>query len=402
MKRAFFVVLAATACNVYDSSLLVGGDGGGGDATPEACASTCNNGCVDLQTDKNNCGSCGHACEVGCSAGVCTPTVLVSGLGAPHGLLLHGSSLYVANNGSINVQVMSKIDGTGLKNFATSQILPDRLATDGTTLFWTNDSNNPHPASGQIQEEAFDQSFCNVQSNATFCYLAQDLPAPYGIAVQGGNLFITTSAATNNAGNGCPTSAWASSVLSCPVIGGCATISCATSGGPMVLASGQTKLASITTDAANVYWADTGAGAVRFCPQPSCAGGPKTFVQTNGGEPFDVLSDGTSVFFTDRKAGTVSACPLTGCGTSPTVLMQGVKDPLLVAVDATAVYATSYAGGAVVACKRPCSGGAVTVAQGLKAPYGIALDATYVYWAEEGSSGSASTDGAVSKIKRPF
>ncbi len=399
MKRALLVVLAA-ACNVYDSSLLVS-DGGGLDAAPEACASTCNNGCVDLQTDKNNCGSCGHACEVSCSSGTCTPTLLAGGLGAPHGILLHDPSLYVANNGSINVQVMSKIDGTGLKNFATSQLLPDRLATDGTTLFWTNDSNNPFPASGQIEEEAFDQSFCNVQTSSTFCYLVENLPGPYGIAVQSGNIFFTTTASTNNAGVGCPTTAWASSVLSCPTTG-CATTSCNTSGGPVVLASGQTKLASITADAANVYWADTGAGVVRFCPQPSCAGGPKTFVQTNGGQPFDVLSDGTNVFFTDRKAGTVSACPLSGCGTSPTVLMQGIKDPLLLAVDATAVYATSYAGGAIVGCKRPCSTGAVTIAQGLKAPYGIVLDASYVYWTEEGTAGSASTDGAVSKIKRPF
>ncbi len=397
------LLLLASGCNVYGPSLLVTAEAGV-DAQPDACATTCSGKCVDLQTDKSNCGACGRTCEVGCSAGVCQATVLATGLGAPHGILVNGASLYVANNGSINVQILSKIDGTGLKNFATSQLLPDRLATDGTTLFWTNDSNNPHPASGQIEEEAFAQTCCNCQTNATFCYLVQDLPAPYGIAVQGGNIFFTTTAQTNNAGSGCPTDAWVSSVLSCPTYG-CATTACNASGGPVVLASNQTKLGGIAADATNIYWADTGAGVVRFCPQPSCTGGPKTFA--TGTAPFDVVSDGKTVYFTDRGAGTVNACPTTGCSGSPTVLMKGITDPLLVAVDAAAVYVTSYASGAagkgsIAGCALPCTSGATTIATGLDAPYGVTLDSTYVYWTEEGSAGTASTDGVVSKIKRSF
>src|SRR5678816_202654 len=159
-RSAFLVFVVATGCNVYGPSLL-GGDGGGVDAPAEACTTFCSNKCVDTQTDKNNCGACGKTCETGCSGGVCTPTLLANALGSPHGILINGSELYVAHNGGIIVQVMSKIDGTGLKNYATSQLFPDRLAASPTTLFWTNHANNAHPAGGRVEERFFDDSYCN-------------------------------------------------------------------------------------------------------------------------------------------------------------------------------------------------------------------------------------------------
>src|SRR6185503_13182653 len=41
--------------------------------------SACNNKCVDFQSDRNNCGSCGHVCAAGngCVAGACVPAVVV-------------------------------------------------------------------------------------------------------------------------------------------------------------------------------------------------------------------------------------------------------------------------------------------------------------------------------------
>ena len=40
----------------------------------------CGTSCVDLQNDANNCGGCGLACSVGCSAGECLVTVASGGL----------------------------------------------------------------------------------------------------------------------------------------------------------------------------------------------------------------------------------------------------------------------------------------------------------------------------------
>ena len=399
MKRAAVLALGfACACDVYGPALLVSGEGGV-DAAPEACATKCGASCVDLQTDQNNCGACGTTCETGCSGGICTPTLLAGGLSAPHGLLVAGSELYVANHGSITVQSMSKIDGTGLKIFATSQLFPDRLAANATSLFWTDDANVSSDPGGSINFEAFSQSYC-APPTYTYCYDANQLPSPYGIAVEGNTIFVTTLDATNTA---CPGN-WTSSVLTCPLTG-CATTNCATAGGPTVIASGQTQLAGIAVDAANVYWADSGAHVVRFCPQPDCAGGPKTFAQI-AGAPFDVVSDGAHVYFTDRSGGNLYTCPASGCGNAPTLLASGLDDPVLVAADAKAVYVSMYAGGAagkggIARCDLPsCSGGPVKIGTNLKAPYGIAIDSGYVYWAEEGSQGVASTDGSVSKLRR--
>jgi len=408
MRRVAVAALALGAlagCDVYGPALLV--DAGAGDAVVEAdvdaCASTCDGKCVDLTSDPSHCGSCDNVCEVGCSGGLCEPTVLAMGLSAPHGVLVDGSSLYVANHGSITVQVMSKIDGTGLKLFATSQLFPDRLATDGTSLFWTDDANVPTDPGGSIEFGAFSLAEC--APGYTYCYDARNLPSPYGIAVQGGTIFVTTVDATNDGPTGCA-GAYTSSVLSCPVSGGCVVSACSGPGAPTVLASGQTALAGIAADATNVYWADSGAHVVRFCPQPACTGGPEVFAQI-AGAPFDVVSDGTHVYFTDRDGGNLYACPISGCSGTPTPLASGLAQPTLVAVDAKAAYVTLYANGtagagSIVSCALPsCTGGPVTVAAKLNAPYGVALDSTYVYWAEEGTSGISSIDGSVSKLRRP-
>lgn len=402
-RVALLVTLVASGCNVYGPSLLLeaGVDAG---TDGDACATTCGGtACVDLQSDSKNCGACGTTCETGCAGGLCTPTVLAGGLSAPHGVLVNGSSLYVANHGSITVQVMSKLDGTGLKLFATSQLFPDRLATDGTSLFWTDDANVSSDPGGSINFGAFSLAEC--APGFTYCYDARNLPSPYGIAVSNGTIFVTTLDAANNGPSGC-TGAWTSSVLSCPVGSGCVVTACASSGGPGVIASGQTQLAGVAADAANVYWADSGGHEVRYCPQPSCAGGPKVLAQI-AGAPFDVVVSGANVYFTDRTNGNLFSCPTTGCGGSPKLLANGLDDPALVAVDSKAAYVTLYAGGVagkgkIVSCDLPsCSAGPVTVAANLKSPYGVALDSTYVYWAEEGSSGSSSTDGSVSKLRRP-
>ncbi len=385
-------------CEVYELSLLTdgGSDGGGGDA----CGAMCGTKCVDLTSDKSNCGACGTTCEDGCSDSVCKPKLLANALGAPHGIVVSGSRLYVANNGSINIQVMSTLDGTGLKNFATSQLLPERLTADTATLYWSDDTNGGHPANGAVESESLSSTL------AQSVILAQDLPAPYGIAVEGTNVFFTTTAATNASAGGCPTNAWVNAVLSCPATTGCYVAACNVSGGPTILAQNQTKLGGIAVDGKNLYWADTGASVIRWCSQPICAGGPKTFA-SGLKEPFDVVSDGAHVYFTDRIAGTISSCPVGGCGSGPTVLATGIDDPLLIAVDAQNVYVTAYAksapgSGALVSCDLPaCANGLVTLAKNLNGPYGVATDATYVYWSEEGSKGAASTDGTVSKLKKP-
>src|SRR4029077_15176739 len=109
------------------------------------------------------------------------------GLGAPHGILVTGGKVFVANSGSSSVDIMSASDGTGLKHFADGSggvVAHDRLATDGTNLYWTDDVNIASGTGASIWFGALNQTTqCNTMSGSLYCYDSNELPSPYGIAV---------------------------------------------------------------------------------------------------------------------------------------------------------------------------------------------------------------------------
>ncbi|MCC6645485.1 MAG: hypothetical protein IT374_07950 [Polyangiaceae bacterium] len=77
----------------------------GVDSSACTCASMCNGTCVDLQTSKDHCGTCGHACAIGsCVAGACAP-VVGSGLGGIAAVAVEGANVYAANTGGSSTAV---------------------------------------------------------------------------------------------------------------------------------------------------------------------------------------------------------------------------------------------------------------------------------------------------------
>ena len=86
MASAVLVVACATGVTVDDDAGA--GDGGAKDGasldgarpdgsapdTGPACTKCGGTTCLDLKTDKNNCGSCGNACADACCNGVCVDT----------------------------------------------------------------------------------------------------------------------------------------------------------------------------------------------------------------------------------------------------------------------------------------------------------------------------------------
>ena len=65
------------------------------------CSKTaCGNACVDLQTDGNNCGTCGHSCQGGtCSGGKCQVVVVAKNLDSTTGIIgLDSQYLYYKDN----------------------------------------------------------------------------------------------------------------------------------------------------------------------------------------------------------------------------------------------------------------------------------------------------------------
>jgi hypothetical protein len=63
-------------------------------ACPASAPEECNDNCTDYQTDKFNCGRCGHSCQGGlCTAGVCQPLTLFTG-GNPANIAVSSSNVY--------------------------------------------------------------------------------------------------------------------------------------------------------------------------------------------------------------------------------------------------------------------------------------------------------------------
>jgi uncharacterized membrane protein len=75
----------------------------------------------DLNSDRNNCGACGHDCLGGdCQGGRCQPFVLATGFQSPMGVVVVGMDVYTVDFGSAGVDA-SRVDGTLV-----------RIAPDGT------------------------------------------------------------------------------------------------------------------------------------------------------------------------------------------------------------------------------------------------------------------------------
>lgn len=95
--------------------------------------------------DVRNCGGCGNSCVDGwCDAGTCkdvSTTQLVSGLSKLGDLVVDGGELYFTDVGTYTVNAVPTSGGTPVA-IAVGQAQPERLAADGTSIYWTNELGN--------------------------------------------------------------------------------------------------------------------------------------------------------------------------------------------------------------------------------------------------------------------
>jgi hypothetical protein len=129
-----------------------GGAGGSGGLVCQAPAIDCDGACIDIaKNDAANCGACGYACEAGrlCTAGVCAPLPVVSGVVAPYALALDAANVYftvpVKGPGDLvppAVQKVARGGGTATPVFAGSIFRSRSVALlDGTLYFGDLDTN---------------------------------------------------------------------------------------------------------------------------------------------------------------------------------------------------------------------------------------------------------------------
>jgi hypothetical protein len=187
--------------------------------------------------------------------------------------------------------------------------------------------------------------------------IASGVDTPFGLAVDGTNVYFTTI------GN-------AHAVMVVPVTGGT----------PAVFAKGTSPWA-ITVQGDHVYWTDD--GSVFSAPKSGVGAGGPTALATGQSFPFSIAADASNVYWTNASGdGALLSVPSTG-GT-PKTLASAIGMARL-AIDASNAYLStpgpSSNDGAIL--RLPLAGGsATTLVSGLTTPEGIAVDGSSVYWVD--------------------
>jgi hypothetical protein len=136
------IVGCLAACTLTDLDYLMtgagGGGGGGGGGSGGGGGAACP-GSPDLDTDRRNCGSCGHDClEGACEGGACRPFLLESGLARPYYMELDATHVYFSDAAESEAGGVFRLtkQGTGLQRLAPQEAAWT-LALDEDTVFFT-------------------------------------------------------------------------------------------------------------------------------------------------------------------------------------------------------------------------------------------------------------------------
>jgi hypothetical protein len=313
--------------------------------------SDCNGTCTNvLGSDANNCGSCGHSCFGGiCAAGVCKPGTLAPspGLGCGVvGLTTDGSTIYWTELCNTTGEVFS-CSGTGCNNSPSMlyQGLPaGQILALGGSLYWESEKHG-YPSTVQA---------CPPSGCGSPTALGQLVTG--GIAIGGSDLL------------------WWDSNTS---IYTCALGSCANPGGvPYITAtSGTGGPQTIAANGSNVFWTDTGTGAIRGCAVSSGACGSAFNVAPSSG-PSLIIADASNVYFSDNN--NIWQCPASSGCTSPIGLAAGLQSANSLASDGTYVYWTT--GNSVVRAQIGAANSATPIGGTQSAPSTVGVTSSGVYW----------------------
>jgi len=325
--------------------------------------------CVDTMTDEANCGACGTICPGAdqCSRGRCvtalghnitSPTgisvdatnvyylnagdtfvysvpkaggsapVAISsvGGGVPDQILEVGSTLYWTNTNGFKVMQVANTGGTGTAFSGTEAASPTGLATNGSSLFWTLDTNP-----GSVRTATLPSGGAAASTNVS----GAEVVNPKRVAVTA-SYIVVANAGTNFNG----------SVYRYDLNGANKTL----------LASGLGPTWGLCADATSAYFSSSLDNKVWSVPLDASA----SAVALSSAEayPWDIVCDGADLYWVNSNNGQVRKMKKTG-GAVSTIAQSGdlsgtgwyLGDPKHLAVDGTYLYwtdqGTQYGGGGV-------------------------------------------------------
>lgn len=318
----------------------------------------------DRQTDKVNCGRCGHDCLGGdCKAGVCQYVALAGSLAAPGALALDEKYVYFATQGDGRVMRILKSGGT-VDTLVTGWQSMIGVGVSGTTLFWSADDALGDAGDGNFggvwkctlpacTDKKLVSTVGNTQhldvKNGFVYYATEDsirrvkvdgtgdqslvtpINRPFSIAADDAHVYYTSNQTS----------------LERVPVGGAAT-------GEAVGPLNASRYGFVAVDAQRFYWAFTDVsskgqvfGALKASPATRTSYGT-----TNRGS-LGVASDGTNVYWmndgtlsgTDSNGdGDFLTCPVAGCTGEPLRLADQLHFAGPIAIDGSAVYFLEFGG----------------------------------------------------------
>ena len=320
-----------------------------------ACGFTCNagyadcdgnaaNGCeAKVDSDGNDCASCGHSCLGGaCAGSVCQPVAIFAG-GSPEHLVVDDANVYFSS--SSNVMAITK-SGTPLGTFTTyNGQHVQAIAADASYVYAADDG-------GGIQKLTKSAAGVALLRNASG-------EASMGIAAYGGALFWSVYA-----------SGWMDKSL--------------VDGTSFAIEYSIPPLSNINplrvaADASGVYWTETGSAANGRIMRSDLGFANPQPLLTGRSYPRDIALDASNVYWIEQGSNTIAKLGKNGLGFVPLAVLP--SSPSGIAVDTGYVYFGSQSGVGRV----PVVGGSWTsFAPTSSMPAQVAVDAQAVYWTMNG------------------